>query len=151
MFTPGLETNITKLSKSKYKIIVMALLNGLVPFGVGLAITRIFGYSWTVSLLIGIVFISSSVAVIVSSLKENKSISRDVEQLILSAVMVADITSLVALGFIFESASRLTHLPLPLYFIVIVASIFVLFRIVPAISKNCCKNGFLPMKGTKGS
>ena len=136
MFMAGLETDITKLSKSKYKIAMMAFLNGAIPFTVGLLITKFFGYSWTVSFLIGIVFISSSVAVIVSTLKSNKSISHEVAQLILSSVMLTDIVSLIALGFIFQSTSKITALPLPLYFIVLILSIVSLFIILPALSKK---------------
>ena len=147
MFMAGLETNITQLSKSRYKIIIMALLNGAIPFCVGLVITKLFGYSWTVSILVGIVFISSSVAVIVSSLKGNKLISHDVAQLILSAVMVTDIVSLIALGFIFQTTSKITHLPLPLYFIVIIASIFALFYIIPLISKKIIQKKLSEDKG----
>lgn len=136
MFMAGLETDITSLSKSKYKIAVMAILNGTIPFIVGLTITKLFGYSWTVSTLIGIVFISSSVAVIVSTLENNKSITKDVAQMILSAVMITDIVSLIALGFVFQSTSKITTLPLALYFIILIASIIALFQIVPAISKK---------------
>jgi Kef-type K+ transport system membrane component KefB len=136
MFMAGLETDITMLSTSKYKILVMALLNGAIPFGIGVGVTKIFGYPWVTSILIGIVFISSSVALIVSSLKHTKSISHDVAQLILSAVMLADIASLVALGFIFQTTSRITQLPLPFYFIILIASIVILFRIIPFISKK---------------
>ena len=136
MFMAGLETDITKLSKSKYKIAMMAFLNGAIPFTVGLLITKFFGYSWTVSFLIGIVFISSSVAVIVSTLKSNKSISHEVAQLILSSVMLTEIVSLIALGFIFQSTSKITALPLPLYFIVLILSIVSLFIILPALSKK---------------
>ncbi|MBU4351698.1 MAG: cation:proton antiporter [Nanoarchaeota archaeon] len=147
MFMTGLETDITRLSKSKNKIVIMALLNALIPFCVGLIITKLFGYSWIVSILIGIVFISSSVAIIISSLKENKSISQDVAQLILSAVIVADIVSLIALGFIFQTTSKVTSLPLPVYFIILIASILALFRIVPIISKKIIQKKLSEDKG----
>ncbi|MDD5087056.1 MAG: cation:proton antiporter [Candidatus Nanoarchaeia archaeon] len=136
MFMAGLETDITQISKSKYKIFLMALLNTSIPFLVGLSITRFFGYSWKISVLIGIVFVSSSFAIIVSSLKDNKSISKNVSQLILSAVMVADVISLTALSFIFQTTSKITHLSLPFYFVILITSILFLFRVVPLISKN---------------
>jgi Kef-type K+ transport system membrane component KefB len=142
MFMAGLETNITKLSKSKYKIISMAFINGTIPFLVGLTITRFFGYSWMASIIVGIVFVSSSVAIIVSSLKENKSISDDVTRLILSAVMICDIVSLVALGFIFQTTSKMTQLPLYLYFALLLVSIFALFRVIPFISKKIIQKKF---------
>jgi Kef-type K+ transport system membrane component KefB len=147
MFMAGLETNITEVSKAKYKIIIMACLNGLIPFFVGLIITRLFGYPWIISIVIGIVFISSSVAVIISSLKENKSISKNVAQLILSSVMLTDIVSLIALGFIFQTTSRITNLPLPLYFLIVIISIIALFRFLPYISKKILKKKFSEDRG----
>jgi Kef-type K+ transport system membrane component KefB len=142
MFMAGLETDITKVYKTKYKIFLMAFFNAFIPFLVGLFITKFFGYSWLTSILIGIIFISSSVAVIVSFLKDNKSISKDVSQLILSAIMVTDIISLVALGFVLQTASKITFLPLPVYLIILIVSIFVLLRIVPLITKKVMKKRF---------
>ncbi len=143
MFMAGLETDITKIYKSKYKLSLMASFNSIIPFIFGLAITRFFGYSWDVSILVGIIFISSSVAVITSFLKDYKSISKDVSQLILSAVMIIDIISLVALGFILQTASKITVLPLPVYLVVLLLSIFVLLRVVPPMTKNIIKKRFL--------
>jgi Kef-type K+ transport system membrane component KefB len=136
MFMAGLETDITQLSLAKKKIAVMALLNGGIPFLVGLAITKLFGYPWKISFLIGIVFVSSSVAIIVSTLKNNKSILPSVAQLMLSAVMVTDIVSLIALGFIFQSTSKITNLPLPHYFVILIGSILGLLYIVPPLSRK---------------
>jgi Kef-type K+ transport system membrane component KefB len=142
MFMAGLETNIVDLYKSKYKIFLMALLNSLIPFSFGLFITRVFGYSWDTSILVGIIFISSSVAVITSFLKDGKSVSKNVSQLILSAVMVTDIVSLVALGFILQNTSKITTLPLPLYLIILIFSIIVLLRIMPSLIKRIVKKRF---------
>lgn len=142
MFMAGLETDISKIYKEKRKIFILAGLNSIIPFLVGLLITKLFGYDWLTSILIGVIFISSSVAIIVSSLKENKSISKDVSQLILSAVMVADILSLVALGLIFQTSSKITFLPLPLYFLVLIASIFILFKYIPKISRKLIRRRF---------
>lgn len=142
MFMAGLETNISQIYKEKKKIFILAGLNSLIPFLIGLTIAKLFSYNWITSILIGVIFISSSVAIIVSSLKENKSISKDVSQLILSAIMVADILSLLALGLIFQTSSQMTFLPLPLYFIVLIASIFFLFKYIPKISKKLIRRRF---------
>lgn len=142
MFMAGLETDITKIYHSKLKIFTMASLNALVPFLAGVAVTRLFGYDWTSSILIGIIFISSSVAIIVSALKEEKNISKETSQLILSAVMVTDIISLIALGFIFQSTNKMTFLPLPLYFLVLLFSIFALFKYIPILSQKLIKKRF---------
>lgn len=143
MFMAGLETDITKIYKSKYKLSLMSLFNSIIPFIFGLAITRFFGYSWDVSILVGVIFVSSSVAVITSFLKDDKNMSKDVSQLILSAVMIVDIISLIALGFILQTASKITSLPLPIYLIILVLSIAILFRIIPVITKNIMKKRFL--------
>lgn len=142
MFMAGLETDITKIYKSKNKIIIMALFNSLIPFLTGLLITRLFAYSWSTSILVGIIFISSSVAIIVSSLRDNKEITKDLSQLILSVVMVIDIVSLLALGFIFQTSNKITFLPLPIYFIILIISIYLLFKVVPLISANLIKKRF---------
>jgi|TARA_B100002003_G_scaffold251306_1_gene294212 Kef-type K+ transport system membrane component KefB len=49
MFMAGLETDIGKLKKLKSKLVTMSLLNGIIPFIVGVAITKLFGYSWLTS------------------------------------------------------------------------------------------------------
>lgn len=142
MFMAGLETDINKIYKSKYKISVMAIFNSFIPFLFGMIITKAFGYDWTSSILIGIIFMSSSVAIIVSTLKENKAISKDLSSLILSAIIVTDILSLIALGFILQTSSKITFLPLPLYYALLILSIYLLLRIVPIISKNLIRKRF---------
>ncbi|MDA3802560.1 MAG: cation:proton antiporter [Patescibacteria group bacterium] len=147
MFMAGLETDITQIYKSKNKIVLMALFNSLFPFLTGLLITRLFGYSWIESLVVGVVFISSSVAIIFSSIKDNKQLSKDTLQLILSAVMVTDIISLVAIGFLFQTDTQITKFPLPIYLLILLVSIVLLFKIIPIISKKILKKRFLKNVG----
>ncbi len=136
MFMAGLETDITKLKSLKSKLVVMSFLNGIIPFIVGVGIGRLFNYGWLTSLLIGTIFISSSVAVVVPSLKSAGLFNKSVGQLILSAVLVLDILSLVVLSFIFQKLSPITTLTLPLYFAVIILSIAGLFYILPGLTKH---------------
>jgi len=133
MLTAGLETNISSLEKSKLKIFVMSSINGLFPFSVGFLIMHFFGYSFTESLLVGIVFISSSVAIIVPILEDLKVFEKDFGQLILSSVLITDITSLVLLGIFFQSVSPLTTLSMWVYIPLLLFSLLVLFFIVPKI------------------
>lgn len=140
----GLETDLTKLSKSRGKIAIMALLNSMIPFAIGVIITRSFGYSWTASILIGVIFISSSVAIIVSSLKDMKTDKKRTIQLIFAAVIIADIASLVMLGVIFQNISPVTSLPLPQYFVLLGCSIVFLFYMVPKFSNFFISKGAKP-------
>ncbi len=134
MFMTGFETDTERLKKLKYKVAVMAGLNGFIPFATGVAIMRFFGYPWLVSILIGVIFISSSIAIVVPSLKSAGLFKKDVGKIILSSVLIADMVSLVALSFILQGISPITHLPLPLYFLFLALSVAALFFIVPRLT-----------------
>jgi len=71
MFMAGLEIRFSTFRKLGKGVPVLSLLNGLVPFAVGIGIALYFGYNWTAALLLGIIFISSSIAVIIPSLQAN--------------------------------------------------------------------------------
>jgi len=142
MFMTGLETDITRLHNNKRKIITMAGMNGIIPFLVGIGIARYFGSDWITSLLIGTIFISSSVAIIVPALRSAKIFKKDIGQLILSAVLLTDLFSLILLGLILQSASPITRFPLPVYFFILMASIAALFIFVPKITRYVLHHRF---------
>lgn len=146
MFMAGLETDTSRLADNKYKILTMGIMNGLIPFTVGMIIAASFGYSLMTSLLVGIVFISSSIALIIPSLSRREMDSDD-KQLILTAVMITDVISLIALGLVFQSQARITELSLPLYYIILVGSIFLLFYFIPRLSKFAFSKQFTKDKG----
>jgi Kef-type K+ transport system membrane component KefB len=147
MLMAGLETNLSILAKDRYKVFVMAAINGGIPFLVGFLTILFFGYSLVTSLLVGIIFISSSVAIIIPALKADKHIQRSVAQRILAAIMIADIFSLVALGFIFQNTSIIANVPLPVYFVVLAILIFFLFKFMPIISSYALKKSFFLDEG----
>jgi len=134
MVMTGLEMDVNKLRTTKSKMVIMSLINGGVPFITGLLITKYFGYSWTVSLLVGIVFISSSVAIIVPILNNLKFKNKDSKHLIQSSILFSDVVSLILLGIVFQKLSPITKLPLNIYFPVLIMSIYVVFKFVPMIS-----------------
>lgn len=131
----GIETDLTKVKKFKNKITIMFLFTGIIPFIVGVLITRYFGYNWLASLIVGIIFISSSVAIIIPSLKSAKLFKKNLGQLILSSVLIADIVSLIALGFILQKISPVTSLPLFLYYPIIIIFVILLFELTPRLSR----------------
>jgi Kef-type K+ transport system membrane component KefB len=139
MLMAGVETDLRKVRKFKSKVIIMSFLNGVIPFSVGVIITRLFGYSWLTSFIIGVVFISSSVAIIVPSLTSAKIFNKEIGQLILSSVLIADIFSLIVLGFIFQNISPVTRLPIFVYYVILLFSIALLFYLVPKISSFALK------------
>jgi len=128
---------------------IMAITNGLIPFFVGLGIGRLFGYSWFTSLLIGTIFISSSAAIIVNAVKNAGLLKRDIGQHIISSTVILDILSLFILAVALQTVSPLTHLPLPLYFLILLASVFLLKRFLPAFSKLCIGHLCTHFKGDR--
>lgn len=105
-----------------------------IPFIVGFAIMLIFGYSITVALLVGIVFVSSSVALVISSVKAAKLMGKQIGQTIVSATVLEDVASLFLLAFLLQEVSPITAFPLPIYIILLIASIFILRKAIPKLT-----------------
>lgn len=117
MFMAGLETRLSSFSKSIKNVWVLALLNGVIPFLVGMGIGAIFNYSLTTSLLIGITFISSAIAVVIPSLEESGVLNMPIGHAIVSSTMLQDIASLLLLSVVFQMTEPTTSLPLPLFYL----------------------------------
>ncbi|MBW3002242.1 cation:proton antiporter [Candidatus Woesearchaeota archaeon] len=131
----GMEAKLSQLKNLQKKIYVMSAANGLIPFGVGVAITRFFGYSWMASLLVGIVFLSSSFAIIIPILKSANLFKKQIGQTIASAVIIEDILSLLLLAIVLQTVAPITQFPLPVYFIILILSVVFLKIILPGFAK----------------
>ncbi|MBD3360677.1 hypothetical protein GF366_02645 [Candidatus Peregrinibacteria bacterium] len=142
MFMAGLDTNLKMIKELKYKVILMSGLNIIIPFIFGLFIVKFFGYSWFVSFLIGVIFVSSSAIASVPFLEKSGLIKRNLGQIILSSILIADITSLVLLSFSLQEVSKVTILPLSLYFFIIFVSVFLMFFFIPKIFEHLVRKRF---------
>jgi Kef-type K+ transport system membrane component KefB len=131
MLMAGLEIKLKHLEKLGKKISIMAAANGIVPFVTGVGIMLFFGYPLLAAILIGTVFISSSVAVVISLVKAEKLLGKEIGQTIVSAVVLEDVFSLLMLSIILQGVSPITELPLPIYFIVLLGSVFLLKKFIP--------------------
>lgn len=119
MFMAGLETPLSKITHGFQRISLLALINGVIPFLVGVVIARLFGYEWTAALLTGIVFISSSVALIIPSLEENNLIETKIGSAILSSTVLQDILSLLLLSLLLQNVQPEASLPLPIFYLIL--------------------------------
>jgi Kef-type K+ transport system membrane component KefB len=146
MFMTGLETKVEEISKSAWKVLMMALINGGVPAIAGFFVARFFGYDILPSLVIAVVFISSSVAIIIPSLKSAKLFKKEDGQLIVSAVVLEDVLSLILLGVVLQSFAPITALPLPLYFAILIVSVIGMKWLLPALSRMVSKRGLFAHK-----
>ena len=133
MFMAGLETKLSTFSKLKNNIGILAIANGLIPFGVGLFVGLAFDMPLQSALLLGIIYISSSVAVIIPSLESNGLLHTPLGKSIISATIVEDIASLLMLSVFLQTVNPTTSLPLPLFYLLLVIVLFFLRIALPKV------------------
>ncbi len=135
MLMAGLEAKISHFQNVGKRVLLMASLNGLIPFIVGVSVTKFFGYSWLTAFLIGTIFVSSSIAIIVASVKETKLMKSNIGQSIISVAIIEDLFSLFLLAIILQTVSPTTGFPLPTYFMILIFSVFFLKMFLPEFTK----------------
>jgi len=134
MLLAGLETNLHALQQSKSKIFTLAIANGLIPFILGFGVTLLFGQGVVAALLVGTIFISSSVAIIIPTIRSAGFYNKVEGQIMAAAIFMEDILSLFLLAIIFQSVDPITQLPLPLYFVVLILSVLSLKILIPKLT-----------------
>jgi len=135
MFMAGLEIKLSHFSKIKGEVTKISIFNGLVPFAAGFLIGQYFGYGTLGSLLIGIIFISSSVAVVIPSLESHRILKSKLGKIIVSSTVLEDGMSLILLSIILQVVSPTTFLPLPLFYVLLVAVLIAMKFAIPKIDE----------------
>lgn len=136
MFIAGLETRFSDLVKDFGKVSFVALVNGAIPFAVGLGVTLLFGYDMPAALLVGIMFISSSVAVVIPTLSSTGLLHQRLGRTIVATTLLQDIASLILLSILFQTTDGTAVLPLPLFYLIVVAIFVALRLLVPKVNKT---------------
>lgn len=131
MFMAGLKTDMDEVKQAKKEVVYMTLLNGAFPFVIGFLIAYLLGYPLETALVLGVIFISSSVAIILPSVRSSKVFDKRSVNLLTAAVVLEDAVSLFLLALFFHYFAPMNDLPLWLYFIVLVASVWALKIILP--------------------
>tara|TARA_Y100000310_G_C20686669_1_gene819449 strand:+ start:74 stop:1471 length:1398 start_codon:yes stop_codon:yes gene_type:complete len=134
MFTAGLDVTISSLRRIGKKTITIALFNGIIPFATGYYIGTLFNSSFTTSIILGAIFLSSSVAIIIPTLKELKLAETDLGKIIISSTVFEDVLSLLILAFMLKSAAS-NGIPNGLFVPILVASLLLLFFLLPKLQK----------------
>jgi Kef-type K+ transport system membrane component KefB len=116
MFMAGLETKFASFKKLKYDIGWLSALNSLIPLAAGIALGFWFDFSLTASLLIGIIFMSSSIAVIIPTLESLNLTHTKLGKSIVSSTVIEDVLSLILLSVLLQSVNPMTSLPLPSFY-----------------------------------
>ncbi len=135
MFMAGLETQLSSFREFKRDIAWLSFLNAAIPFLVGLTIGWMFGFEPIASFLLGMIFMSSSIAVIMPTLESVGLMNIKLGKAIVSATILEDVASLVLLSLLIQSLNPVTDLPLASFYF-IAALILVGFRFaLPRIRK----------------
>ncbi|MEX1063797.1 MAG: cation:proton antiporter [Candidatus Paceibacterota bacterium] len=126
MFMAGLEIKLSIFKESRGGVFTLSFLNSVVPFLVGFGIGWFMGYGMATSLLLGIVFISSSIAVVIPSLEVNNVLRSKLGRSIVGATIIEDVLSLVLLSVLLQTVSPAARLPLPLFYSLLFLTVFIL-------------------------
>ena len=91
------------------------------------------GLLMILSLLIGTIFVSSSVAIIIPFTTANK-VGKEMKEIMLPAFIIQDILSVILLTSILQAVSPVTRFPLPVYFTILFLSIAALYFALPRLT-----------------
>jgi Kef-type K+ transport system membrane component KefB len=130
MFMAGSEIKTSYFFHLKKRDFVLPLLNGGLPFISGFMIGQYFGYNFMTSLTMGIVFISSSIAVIIPSLESLGLLNTKLGRSLTTSVVFEDISGLMLLAVVLQSFTHRTVLPLPLYIATVIMLLVILNTII---------------------
>lgn len=140
MFMAGLETKIIHARKEIVSIGLIAAVNSLLPFGLGFIVASLLGSAVIPAILIGIIFMSSSVAVVVPALGSSGLLHTKLGRFVVSSTLMQDVLGLVLLSVLMQSQGFGAGIPLvPLYGLA--AGTFVLLRwFIPKVNKTLVAN-----------
>ena len=131
MFMAGLEIKLSGLAKYWRNIAKISTLNGLFPFAVGFFIAGFFGYDIIASSLMGIIFMSSSIAVVVPALENKGLLKTPLGKTIVGSTIIKDVLSLFAFSFLLQNIAPTTSIPLHFFYFVVLGSMIAIKLSLP--------------------
>ncbi|MBN2121515.1 cation:proton antiporter [Candidatus Micrarchaeota archaeon] len=117
MFMAGMEIKLSSFRSIGGSAARFALINGAIPFLAGFGIASFFGYDTISSLLLGIIFVSSSIAVVIPVMESTGLINMKLGKTIVAGTIVEDVLSLILLSLFLQSADPTSEMPLPLFYL----------------------------------
>lgn len=116
MFMAGLETKWSRVRGRLKQIFTVSFFTTIIPCIGGILLGIALGFPILTALLLGIVFIASSVAVILPTLNTQNALKTPLGDVILGSTMVADIAGLVFLSIFLQSIHPSTTLSLWIFY-----------------------------------
>jgi len=134
MFTAGLDTSLSVLKKAGKSVAYFVMLNFTIPFATGCFIGILLGLDVFASLVLGTCFSSSSIGVIIVTLRELEVESR-IKSTIISAMFIEDVASLVLLAVFLHAIMPVSPIPLPLFPVALFFFLVIVFYLIPKLQK----------------
>ncbi len=126
MFMAGLHVRFSGMKLVWKESLFIAGIAGAFSFVTGMGVGILLGYDLAVSILLGIIFISSSIAVLVPFLEKRGLLYSRIGRTAVSTVMIQDIASLVFLAIALQYLFVTTSLPLPLFVVLLIITLFII-------------------------
>ncbi|MEX0918453.1 MAG: cation:proton antiporter [Candidatus Paceibacterota bacterium] len=131
MFMAGLETHFLAGGPKVRSVAIIACLSGLIPGLIGFAIALAFGYSLIVAIMLGIVFMSSSVALLVPTLEAKNLLSSPLSRVVLAGAVTIDAVSLILLSLFLQFIDPAFQPAILLWYPVFVLFLLILAWVIP--------------------
>jgi Kef-type K+ transport system membrane component KefB len=120
MFMAGLETKLSSFEDFKGRLILLAFINGFFPAVVGFTVAYLFGYGILPAFLVGIIFMSSSISTVIPSLEARNFLQTRLGQSVVMTSVIQDVASLVLLSLVLQNFGPITHLPLYIFYPIVI-------------------------------
>jgi len=134
MFTAGLDIKFSVLKRTGKNVAYFAMVNFSIPFATGCFVGIFAGLGVLASLILGVCFSSSSVAMIVPMLKELNVKSRTKSKLT-SAIFLEDVISLILLAVLLRAVAPVSPIPLEFFPGALLGFLIVVFYVIPKLQK----------------
>jgi len=95
MFLSGLEINFSELKKVKKPSLFVAIGGVIAPLLLGMLAAHLFGFSWHIGLVIGLILVATSVGVPVRVLMDIQKLNTEVGLTILGAAVIDDVIGII--------------------------------------------------------
>jgi Kef-type K+ transport system membrane component KefB len=130
MFSSGLDTSFKVFKEAKKDVFYFTLFNLCIPLVIGFSLGFLSGMNVPGSLLMGIVFSSSSVAVITPTLRELKVESK-IRQIMTSTVFIEDVVSLIMFTILLNTIAPTHQIPTVIFPVALFLFLAAVFFLIP--------------------
>jgi Kef-type K+ transport system membrane component KefB len=131
MFMAGLETRLSHINEFRTNLFWLAFINGAVPFIAGFGLVLALGYELPAALVVGIIFVSSSIAVVIPSLEVHGLLRTKLGQSVVITTVLQDIASLVLLSLVLQTVRPVTDVPLYVFYPVLLGVLIAMRLFIP--------------------